>query len=1425
VAAALVAFVALVLAALFTDRLVELPRGLRPLLPLAAVLVPGAVLATLLALFRAGDREGLAGELDSFYAPSRDALRSALNLLRRRSSQAHSVNPFMLAETVRQAEALSDAVRPAEVARWGLVPARFAVAAVLAAGFVALFFWPYMGMDILLQRLLDPLGNHPRPSLTRIAVAGPLTREVPSGDDVSVEVQLSGKVPEDPQAALHVVRDAREEVVPMAPRPGNRFETELKGVASSAGLYVTAGDGRSAMYRIRVVPRPTVANVRVRYDYPPYTHLPQAEGPLENRQVSAVVGTRVRLGFEASLPVRESDLTFGTTPGGRRLRIRWDKARMKGSVALRIERDDTFRIHLLSDEGTDNRHDPACRIRAIQDNPPTVALTDVPQSTSFFRDDILRLRYIGSDDFGIAEAFLRCRQEPKGDPPVREWSLDLPEANAKSAAGSIAVDLRELTDEFAAAAQVQLVMVDTNGEEGYTPPLRLQIVADSADVQLQGLLAFQEAYESQLNATARALRAKAGQLGILIESLDDNTALTAKRKEMLRSVDRQLGVSPPEPELYSLIRRGAGPVVFRSFPFTEYPYHALRNTETCVGSWAVLRGVRFSEPELQAIEASPSPRQRLAEIRRQLEDQGAQVDQLAAAFSDTLLETRLRVLFLLTEEYLASAAEGPSVAASMAELAEEKQRERMEGIFRQASQVAQRVEDPESRDALASLEKARQLPAAEGSAATRSALRKLYSHLLIGPELGGRLGKRVEAYRRSHGLADEVRKARSAGALDLLEEALALQLRLRRDNEVLNDAGLFLSARVYEAVLTGDGGRTDPALRAAEQLADWSQCCDVLNRALLLRHGIRRLSEDTALGCLRLDSPELRVRWQAVREILMSLVRDQNAGRFAELPGPVREELAKLEALRDALGPGSGKQVLTDPRFPSAREKVESVAAAVAAHLRPAVERDTALARAQAGELLRDLAANLRAESQRVRAEIEAINQEAGPGGPEPQGREAFRALIKDQNANRPTPGRERFSELHAERMACHAIALAKVLDVRQLSGGAVGADGEAATNILAEYLAHLEEETYDRILAVYKTGHGTPTIFAVAARQFYQGAAPMLAKLGEWAERLAAGRGAELLKAQEYADLLRAVHKDTRHRAAMESLASHREFLRVFDAAKTPQERGSALHAMLGRDSEAAAYWQLLRLAVGDVSERTQAVLRAVQAASAQGMAAEDRKEIEAGIQQVRWILPAPEAAPVEAKPLARLLDEFAKLADRIGAGRLSRSSDDERKSAAEDLAEWHGRLLAAMQGMDARVARPPIRYRPRARYQRRSRTDLEHRLGQILRNEERWARRVAEAGCDVLDSRARALAGTADRDEVCWLAAQEQICRRKSAAVVAQQSRALELESEAPDERFIKMPPYLYKELLRALNKPYPTQFKTPALEYMRGLMNDAR
>ena len=57
------------------------------------------------------------------------------------------------------------------------------------------------------------------------------------------------------------------------------------------------------------------------------------------------------------------------------------------------------------------------------------------------------------------------------------------------------------------------------------------------------------------------------------------------------------------------------------------------------------------------------------------------------------------------------------------------------------------------------------------------------------------------------------------------------------------------------------------------------------------------------------------------------------------------------------------------------------------------------------------------------------------------------------------------------------------------------------------------------------------------------------------------------------------------------------------------------------------------------------------------------------------------------------------------------------------------------------------------------------------------------------------------------------------------AQASRNLEVEGEGADEKYLKMPKYLYEELRKTVKKPYPTQFKETALEYTQSLLKDSR
>ena len=90
------------------------------------------------------------------------------------------------------------------------------------------------------------------------------------------------------------------------------FRREFRGVADELQFYFHAGDGYSPMppqfHRVKVVDRPEVEQVSLRYIYPPYTKLNPADGEKGAGEAKAVVGTRVVAAVKFNREVNEAKL-------------------------------------------------------------------------------------------------------------------------------------------------------------------------------------------------------------------------------------------------------------------------------------------------------------------------------------------------------------------------------------------------------------------------------------------------------------------------------------------------------------------------------------------------------------------------------------------------------------------------------------------------------------------------------------------------------------------------------------------------------------------------------------------------------------------------------------------------------------------------------------------------------------------------------------------------------------------------------------------------------------------------------------------------------------------------------------------------------------------------------------------------------------
>jgi hypothetical protein len=71
----------------------------------------------------------------------------------------------------------------------------------------------------------------------------------------------------------------------------------------------------------------------------------------------------------------------------------------------------------------------------------------------------------------------------------------------------------------------------------------------------------------------------------------------------------------------------------------------------------------------------------------------------------------------------------------------------------------------------------------------------------------------------------------------------------------------------------------------------------------------------------------------------------------------------------------------------------------------------------------------------------------------------------------------------------------------------------------------------------------------------------------------------------------------------------------------------------------------------------------------------------------------------------------------------------------------------------------------------------------------------------------------------------ARYRVAERTSQGTSKESGGTLDVMVEGIQMDRLRMPKYLYQELMRARKKPYPAQFKESALRYMEGLVEDAK
>lgn len=347
--------------------------------------------------------------------------------------------------------------------------------------------------------LLDEVPWPQRTSL-RVSPAGSVLAA--RGDDVAVTATFGRSLP--PRARFWTRRGSEPWTAEAAAVPASgEVRRSFRAVAQDFEFYVSGGDARSGVCRVRVRERPRVEDVAFAVRPPPHTGAAAFEVRRAADRIRAPEGSEVTVSGTASRPLGAASL--GREDGDVPLEI--EGARFTGAFVLaasgRVE------IRIADRDGIAARPAPSILLEAIPDVPPA-ALLAVPVS-----EGILSPRAVvpasarAEDDYGVSEIGLLLERFPGGSGgPAPSERRSPPDPAGTAAPSKRAFEAQFTLADLGAVPgdriRIRAFALDNDAvkgpKKGVSDPREFEVVEPARVEELleRRVLAFQEALERLL---------------------------------------------------------------------------------------------------------------------------------------------------------------------------------------------------------------------------------------------------------------------------------------------------------------------------------------------------------------------------------------------------------------------------------------------------------------------------------------------------------------------------------------------------------------------------------------------------------------------------------------------------------------------------------------------------------------------------------------------------------------------------------------------------------------------------------------------------------------------------------------------------------------------------------------------------------------
>ncbi len=190
------------------------------------------------------------------------------------------------------------------------------------------------------------------------------------------------------------------------------FAHTFKEVKRNFQFYALAEGEKSETYRITVVDKPRVVDLKITLNFPSYTGL-KAQVLNDNEgNIKALVGTKTKIQVRANKVLEAASLIFSD---GNKLALNINGK--VGSSEIKIAKNLTYHIEVIDENDNSNPDPIEYEITAVPDELPQVEIAYPGEDRDLDETMRMRLRIAVRDDFGISALKLKYKINSGG----HEW--------------------------------------------------------------------------------------------------------------------------------------------------------------------------------------------------------------------------------------------------------------------------------------------------------------------------------------------------------------------------------------------------------------------------------------------------------------------------------------------------------------------------------------------------------------------------------------------------------------------------------------------------------------------------------------------------------------------------------------------------------------------------------------------------------------------------------------------------------------------------------------------------------------------------------------------------------------------------------------------------------------------------------------------